>query len=100
MIDIDKFRKQLMISAIGAVEIKAVYKPETSEPAANFVCVACAEPLAWTGRHNEYQCTGCEYDLTAKEAIDLCDKYIKLITELSGQAARKRSFWRRLLGRS
>lgn len=98
MIEIDKFRQELRISAVGSVDIlvDSDIERKGAELTAKFNCLACDRALGWTGRHNRYECPECGIELTAQEAIDLCSKYEKLIAELAKDSGRKQPFWKKL----
>lgn len=98
MIDVDLFRQKLRIAAEGAINIELgpdVYRG-LGNLTAMFHCLACDRHLIRTKKHNLYECPECGIELTAQEAIDLCDKYRKLINELSKDSGGKMPFWKRI----
>ena len=96
--NMDDLRNKLRIDALGTVNV--VFSINEFDPnagaAAKFDCLACDVGLRWTGTFNRYECPECGIELTAQEAIDLCEKYHKLLDALAKEAGKKESFWRRL----
>jgi hypothetical protein len=98
--------KALMFKQRGMVEID--FFPDdmyigrrSSGLEAHYRCVSCEGRFAWDPKIEMYQCMSCGYDMTQKEAIDLCLEYrseIDLLLMNNGYIKPKKSFWRRLLG--
>lgn len=94
----DDLRGKLRVDATGAVNV--VFYVEEYSPdggvKAIFDCLTCDRGLEWTGKFNRYQCPECEIELTAQEAVDLCDKYHKLLEQLASDSGKKKSIWQRM----
>jgi predicted RNA-binding Zn-ribbon protein involved in translation (DUF1610 family) len=93
----EEFRRKLRIDGIGMFDV--VFDNDYSGSGdfrALLNCTSCDMRLFWKESLSIYECPGCGVELTAQEAVDLCDKYVKLIHNLAIDSGKKKTFWQRI----
>ncbi len=96
---IKKIRHKIMIPAIDSVEVVI----GSRDPAlgivgatvrASFVCMSCDAVCEW--EDTLFQCVSCGFEISPREALEICEVHIIELNKLARLAGKKLGFWGRL----
>lgn len=100
MADLVKYRERFLVRPQTAVEIRITYV-SADETEGNggllpwYQCITCGDRLEWIEDARLWECVSCGYQLTADEAVALCEMTIESVKKLGSMTRKKRGFlWR------
>ena len=93
-------REKFHVPALGNIEtiigpIDPILGMASSRVGAQLRCIACDAFLEWREGWKLFACPECGFELTASEAIELCDSHVRELRKLAELAGKKRGWlWR------